>query len=184
MSTVHYVKNKDLTQALKDYRAQPEFQIWLKTKKEAKKKKEPFDEPAPPVTDYIALCFDQIARKYARRPNWSGYTYVEDMISEGTLLCIRYAHNFDPEKSNNAFSYFTQICHNGFLQVINRENKFAKFRFSLAKEQSTKLGGMDYNDINLYDEDNVDLLALNEELEDVEEIDEPNYEKVAEENIE
>ena len=41
-----------------------------------------------------------------------------------------YAHNFDPEKSKNPFSYFTQIIYYAFLRRIEKEKKqsFIKLR--------------------------------------------------------
>ena len=40
-------------------------------------------------------------------------------------MCIRdrYIHNFNPEKSQNPFAYFTQIIHYAFLRRIQREKR-------------------------------------------------------------
>jgi hypothetical protein len=40
-----------------------------------------------------------------------------------------YAHNFDPEKSSNPFSYFTQIIYYAFLRRIEKEKKQAYIKF-------------------------------------------------------
>jgi len=45
------------------------------------------------------------------------------MISDGIENCVQYIHNFDPEKSNNPFAYFTQIIHYAFLRRIQKEKK-------------------------------------------------------------
>ena len=37
--------------------------------------------------------------------------------------CVVYCLNFDPEKSRNAFSYFTQVCWYAFLRRIGKEKK-------------------------------------------------------------
>ena len=37
--------------------------------------------------------------------------------------CVQYIHNFDPEKSTNPFSYFTQIIHYAFLRRIGKEKR-------------------------------------------------------------
>ena len=34
-----------------------------------------------------------------------------------------YAHNFDPEKSKNPFSYFTQVCWYAFIRRIGKEKR-------------------------------------------------------------
>ena len=35
-----------------------------------------------------------------------------------------YAHNFDPKKSKNPFSYFTTIAFHAFINRIKREKKY------------------------------------------------------------
>jgi len=45
------------------------------------------------------------------------------MIGDGIENCVQYIHNFDPEKSNNPFAYFTQIIYYAFLRRIQKEKK-------------------------------------------------------------
>jgi DNA-directed RNA polymerase specialized sigma24 family protein len=49
--------------------------------------------------------------------------FKEDMISDGIENCVQYIHNFNPEKSQNPFAYFTQIIHYAFLRRIQREKR-------------------------------------------------------------
>ena len=49
--------------------------------------------------------------------------FREDMISDGIENCVQYIHNFNPEKSQNPFAYFTQIIHYAFLRSIQKEKK-------------------------------------------------------------
>ena len=58
------------------------------------------------------------------------YVYKEEMVGDGIENCLMYAHNFDPEKSKNPFSYFTQIIYYAFLRRIEKEKKqsYVKFR--------------------------------------------------------
>lgn len=77
----------------------------------------------PKVPEYVGLCIYQIATKLASKPNFSGYTYKDEMIGDGIETCIKYVHNFDPEKSTNPFAYFTQIIYFSFLQRIQKEKK-------------------------------------------------------------
>ena len=37
--------------------------------------------------------------------------------------CVVYCHRFDPEKSKNPFSYFTQVCWYAFIRRISKEKK-------------------------------------------------------------
>ncbi len=45
------------------------------------------------------------------------------MISDGIENCLQYVRNFNPEKSNNPFAYFTQIIYYAFLRRIAKEKK-------------------------------------------------------------
>ena len=47
------------------------------------------------------------------------------MISDGIENCLQYVHNFNPEKSDNPFAYFTQIIYYAFLRRIQKEKKQA-----------------------------------------------------------
>ena len=49
--------------------------------------------------------------------------YRDEMISDGLENCINYLHNFNPEKSDNPFAYFTQIIYYAFLRRIEKEKK-------------------------------------------------------------
>jgi molybdenum cofactor biosynthesis enzyme MoaA len=44
-----------------------------------------------------------------------------------------YAHNFDPEKSKNPFSYFTQIIYYAFLRRIEKEKKQAYIKLKMTE---------------------------------------------------
>ena len=106
----HYVSNKDFLIAMKEY----------KKKCVAAKKK---GKPNPPITDYIGECFLKIANHLSYRPNFINYTYKEDMISDGIENCLQYVSNFDPDKSDNPFAYFTQIIYYAFIRRIQKEKK-------------------------------------------------------------
>ena len=45
------------------------------------------------------------------------------MISDGELDCIAAVKNFNPDKTDNPFGYFTQIAWNAFIRRITKEKK-------------------------------------------------------------
>lgn len=106
----HYINNKEFFQAMKE---------WKVVVNEALDS----GEPKPPVTDYIGECFLKIAEHLSYRPNFINYPYREEMVGDGIENCLMYCTNFDPEKSTNPFSYFTQIIYYAFLRRIQREKK-------------------------------------------------------------
>ena len=109
----HYVNNKEFLQAMKDWKAKCE-----------QAKKEGRNRP-PPISTYIGDCFLKIANRLSYRPNFINYTYREEMISDGIENCLQYVHNFNPDKSDNPFAYFTQIIYYAFLRRIQKEKKQA-----------------------------------------------------------
>jgi hypothetical protein len=58
------------------------------------------------------------------------------MISDGIENCLQYVSNFNPEKSNNPFAYFTQIIYFAFVRRITREKKQSKIKDKLLKSSN------------------------------------------------
>ena len=57
------------------------------------------------------------------------------MISDGIENCLQYIHNFNPEKSNNPFAYFTQIIYYAFIRRIQKEKKQAHVKHRMIEKQ-------------------------------------------------
>ena len=125
----HYVNNKEFLAAMIEFK---------KSVNEAEKKK----RERPPVTDYIGSCFLKIANHLSYRPNFINYTFRDDMISDGIENCLQYLDNFNPEKSNNPFAYFTQIIHYAFIRRIQKEKKQVTIKQKLIMEAN-------YDDLTL-----------------------------------
>ena len=106
----HYVDNKKFLQAMIEYR-------------DKCKKAEEKNRKKPDVTNYIGQCFLKIANHLSYRPNFINYTYRDDMRSDGIENCLQYMNNFDPDKSDNPFAYFTQIIYYAFIRRIQKEKK-------------------------------------------------------------
>lgn len=83
------------------------------------------EKPPPKVSDYIGQSILLICNNLAKKPNFSGYSYKQDMISDGIMDCIAAVDNFDPDRTNNPFAYFTQIAWNAFLRRMQKEKKQA-----------------------------------------------------------
>ena len=139
----HYVNNKEFLHALIKYREDVEI---------AKLK----DKPKPVIPRYIGDCFLKIANHLSFKPNFVNYMFKEDMISDGIENCVQYIHNFNPEKSQNPFAYFTQIIHYAFLRRIQREKRqleiknkiLEKSGYSEVFDDSNQIDGSTYSDYN------------------------------------
>lgn len=106
----HYVNNKEFLAEMVKYK-----EMCAKAEKRGRRQ--------PPITNYMGECFLKIANHLSYRPNFINYTYKDDMISDGIENCLQYVANFNPEKSNNPFAYFTQIIYYAFIRRIQKEKK-------------------------------------------------------------
>ena len=106
----HYVNNKEFLAALIKLREDREIAEIRGNEK-------------PRIPRYIGECFLKIATHLSFKPNFVNYMFKEDMSSDGIENCVQYIHNFNPEKSQNPFAYFTQIIHYAFLRRIQKEKK-------------------------------------------------------------
>lgn len=87
------------------------------------------DKQPPRVSNYVGECIYLIANKLSTIRQFVGYSYRDEMIGDGIENTLRYIHNFNPEKSNNPFAYFTQIIYYAFLRRIDKEKKQAYIRY-------------------------------------------------------
>lgn len=133
----HYVNNKEFLAAMVEYKEKC-------NKAEARGRKQ------PPVTNYIGECFLKIANHLSYRPNFINYTFRDDMISDGIENCLQYLGNFNPEKSNNPFAYFTQIIYYAFVRRIQKEKKQTTIKHKLIMDAN-------YDDMTLQPGDDRDF---------------------------
>lgn len=141
--SVHYVNNKDFLAALIEYK---------KNVQEAEER----GDPKPIITNYLGECFLKIATHLSFKPNFVNYIFKDDMISDGIENCIQYIHNFNPEKSQNPFAYFTQIIHYAFLRRIQKEKKQLEIKNKILEKtgfdevffDDNVIDGANYSDYN------------------------------------
>jgi len=107
-----YCNKQEMLEELKLYRA--------KCKEEAEA-----GNPRPDPHQKLMKMFMDITNGMARRPNFSGYSFIEEMKSDGYFACYKKAHLFDPEKSSNPFGYYSRIVWRAFVNVINTEENHA-----------------------------------------------------------
>jgi hypothetical protein len=139
----HYVNNKEFLAALIKYREDIEIAL-IKGKTK------------PRITNYLGECFLKIATHLSFKPNFVNYMFKEDMISDGIENCVQYIHNFNPQKSQNPFAYFTQIIHYAFLRRIQREKRQLEIKnkilertgFDQVFDDNNTVDGSNYSDYN------------------------------------
>ena len=125
------------------------------------------DDLPPMVTEYMGECFYKIATHLSYRPNFINYTYREEMIGDGIENCIRYAKNFNPEKSKNPFAYFTQIIYYAFIRRITKEKKQTSIKQKIIDNTSTKTYDIMEGDDDVYSNTYMEFLRDNLEEKDI-----------------
>lgn len=126
----HYVNNKDFYQAIITYKEK------LQENSETR------------VPEYIGVCIFNICNRLSTKPNFVGYSYRSEMISDGIENCIKAVHLFDPSKTNNPFAYFTQIAWNAFIKRITDEKRqqYIKHKNIQNMYFSSEISSMNYGD--------------------------------------
>ena len=138
----HYVNNKEFLAAIIEYKR------LVALADEAEK-------PRPRIPNYLGDCFLKIATHLSYKPNFVNYMFKDDMICDGIENCVRYIHNFDPEKSKNPFAYFTQIIYYAFLRRISQEKKQLEIKNKILEKtdfdevfDANDLDASNYSDYN------------------------------------
>ena len=83
------------------------------------------------VTPALASMFLQVATRFSLSKSFAHLTFKEDMISNAMVNLMANGLKFNPEKSDNIFSYSTQCCYHSFLHVIADEKKQRDIRDTL-----------------------------------------------------
>lgn len=136
----NYINNKTFYEKMVEY-------------KEACDKAKAEDKQLPQIPRYIGECLSQICKKLSTKPNFMNYSFREDMVGDGIENCVSAVHNFDPSKSANPFSYFTQIAWNAFIRRIQSEKKQSYIKhknyqnnYLMSDQQLESPGSNEYSD--------------------------------------
>jgi len=120
----NYINNPEFLEALKVYRNE-----CLEAEKKCL--------PTPVISDYIGKCITKIATNLAKKGNFSGYTYKDDMIGDAIENCVQVVKNFNPDLSSNPFAYFTKISWYAFLRRIEKEKKNTYINYKVTEMRMT-----------------------------------------------
>lgn len=133
-SSNHYVDNKALYREFCRYHDMKNK--WLSEGK-----------GVPPLTNKIGEAILQIASRRSYSWNFINYTsnWKEEMIDDAVEVCVRYAHNFNPEKSQNPFAYLTRIVNNAFSNRIKLEQEQTYIRYKHFDDMGGFSGSLENN---------------------------------------
>jgi hypothetical protein len=81
------------------------------------------EKQKPRVPEYLGGCFMMLAHGIGTKRNFAGYPFIEDMKMAAVENCLVALPSFDPDKSKNAYGYFTKVVWWAFLRYIEKEKK-------------------------------------------------------------
>lgn len=93
----------------------------------------------PLISEKLGHAFLQIATRMMSRPNFSGYTYKDDMISDALIQCISKVHTYDPSRANidspSGFGWSSQLIWNSAIGRIKKEQHQCSIKARLIRDK-------------------------------------------------
>lgn len=80
------------------------------------------------MTDEFAKMIMMLAKRFASRPNFAGYSYVDDMEAYAILQVCKTWRQFNADKYDNPFAFYTQCIKNAFFQFLKKEKRVRDIR--------------------------------------------------------
>ena len=93
-----------------------------------------FDISQGKLSDGLVYMIIMLVDQFAKSGNWSGYTYLDDMKGSALVHLCDVALKFEESKSNNVFSYLTQVASNKFTATLNAEKTQRRIKSKLMQE--------------------------------------------------
>lgn len=128
----HYIDDNHLTQILSDWK------VIFDQAKEA-------GQERPRLPEAVGEAIYDMTEALGKRFNFSGYSYLDEMKSDAILHCVKYIHNFNPEKKSkkkgkvSAFGYINMIIWRSFTHRIEFEKREQYFKY----KSFELMGGME-----------------------------------------
>ena len=97
-------------------------------------KEKEFDLSAGKITAILATMYIKLVERYSQRSNWRGYTYIDEMRGQALLQLAQIGLQFNEDKSDNPFAYYTTVVNNSFTRVLNIEKKNQGIRDDLLEK--------------------------------------------------
>ena len=97
-------------------------------------KNKEFDLTSGAITATLANMYIKLVERYSQRANWRGYTYIDEMRGQALLQLTQIGLQFNEDKSDNPFAYYTAAVNNSFTRVLNIEKKNQGIRDDLLEK--------------------------------------------------
>ena len=92
-----------------------------------------------------------IAENFGKKHWFSGYSYLDEMVSDAIEASLKYMHNFNEEKYKNPHAYISMITFNAFLSRIKREKRESTKKYkAMQRHMVLNEGGMNNEDAAVF----------------------------------
>lgn len=133
----HYVDPVLFTRQLKDYQEKREYN-------------ELHGLPEAKIPEEIGTTILKICTNLSKRYNFRGYSFLDEMVSEGVVHCINAVKKYQVREGKSPpFSYFTFIASFAFIRKIKSEQKEREKRVSMT-------GDINYITASVQEQDSLD----------------------------
>lgn len=88
------------------------------------------------ITNELAKCMMMMVERYANKPNWRNYSYLEEFKGNAIIQLLTGGLKFNEYRSQNPFAYYTTTITNAFTRGWNIEKKQ-----QLIRDQTLMLAG-------------------------------------------
>lgn len=90
------------------------------------------------ISEKLHLIFYKMAEQIGTKGRFSGYTWIEDMVSDAYLKCCTVAQKFDLSRTN-PFGYFTTVIVHYFWDALAGERKQKNIKERLRDDQLSQI---------------------------------------------
>ena len=90
------------------------------------------------ITEELHLMFYEMAKRIGTKARFSGYTWIDDMISDAYLKCCTIVKKFDLDRTN-PYGYFTTVIMHYFWDALAGEHKQKKIKDRLRDDQISQI---------------------------------------------
>jgi len=128
----HYIDDNHLTQILSEWKTRYDEAIAA-------------GEERPKLPEAVGEAIYDMSEALGKRYNFQGYSYLDEMKSDAILHCVKYIHNFNPNKKSkkkgkvSAFGYINMIIWRSFTHRIDEEKREQYLKY----KSFELMGGMD-----------------------------------------
>lgn len=98
-------------------------------------KQDAIDEgkPVPRMPDDIGMAIIDMATRMGTKSNFSGYTFIDEMISDAIEDGVKAIEAFDPDKTDNPFGYLAITIYYAFIRRIQKEKRNLYTKYKVAE---------------------------------------------------